>query len=272
MYAKLTIAERLKDLRVERGLTLEQLAEQTGISRSALGQYEADDYKDISPFSIITLAKYYGVSTDYLMGMTETKNHPNTALDELHLSDKAIDFLKSDAVNTRLLCELMTHDDFWRLMADIEIYVDRIASQQITNINYAVDSVRAEMLERLEPEQRDRYLHTLEAAHVDEDAYFAHAVHDDIDGIMRDIKEAHRRDNTTADDNAMLAMFMSRLKEALGQPGHSKDKLAYVFFRMLDIPAEKMTPEEISVMAKALSLSPILKNGMSMRGKGKRRR
>ena len=49
MQVKLTIQERLKDLRVERGLTLEQLAEQTGLSKSALGKYEADDFKDISP-------------------------------------------------------------------------------------------------------------------------------------------------------------------------------------------------------------------------------
>ena len=75
---ELSIQERLKDLRVERGLTLEQLAEQTGLSKSALGKYEADDFKDISPFSIVTLAKFYGVSTDYLLGMTETKNHPDT--------------------------------------------------------------------------------------------------------------------------------------------------------------------------------------------------
>lgn len=39
----LTIQERLKDLRVERGLTLEQLAEQTRLSKSALGSYEADE-------------------------------------------------------------------------------------------------------------------------------------------------------------------------------------------------------------------------------------
>ena len=36
----LTIQERLKDLRVECGLTLEQLAEQTHLSKSALGSYE----------------------------------------------------------------------------------------------------------------------------------------------------------------------------------------------------------------------------------------
>ena len=40
MQVKLTIQERLKDLRVERGLTLEQLAEQTGLSKSALGKYQ----------------------------------------------------------------------------------------------------------------------------------------------------------------------------------------------------------------------------------------
>ena len=47
----------------DRHLTLEQLAEQTGLSKSALGKYETDDYKDISPFAIATLADFYGVST-----------------------------------------------------------------------------------------------------------------------------------------------------------------------------------------------------------------
>ena len=51
--AKTHIQERLKDLRVERGLTLEQLSAETGISKSALGKYEADDFKDISPFSMV---------------------------------------------------------------------------------------------------------------------------------------------------------------------------------------------------------------------------
>ena len=52
----LSIQERLKDLRVERRLTLEQLAEQTGLSKSALGSYESDDYKDISHHAINRLA------------------------------------------------------------------------------------------------------------------------------------------------------------------------------------------------------------------------
>ena len=76
----LTIQERLKDLRVERGLTLEQLAEQTHLSKSALGSYEAEDFKDISHYALIKLAKFYGVTADYLLGRSQTRNHPNADL------------------------------------------------------------------------------------------------------------------------------------------------------------------------------------------------
>ena len=55
-----------------------------------------DSYKDISPFAIATLADFYGVSTDYLMGLTENKNHPNTELQSLHLSDDMVEMCIRD--------------------------------------------------------------------------------------------------------------------------------------------------------------------------------
>ena len=42
------------------------------------------------------LAEYFGVTTDYLLGLTENKNHPNTELDALHLSDDAITDIEKD--------------------------------------------------------------------------------------------------------------------------------------------------------------------------------
>lgn len=77
MQTELTLQEKLKDLRMERKLTLEQLAEQTKLSRSALGNYESDEERDISPFALKTLAKFYDVSTDYLLGLTENRKHPD---------------------------------------------------------------------------------------------------------------------------------------------------------------------------------------------------
>jgi len=77
---ELSIQERLKDLRMERRLTLEQPAEQTHLSKFALGSYEAEDFKGISHYALIKLAEFYGVATDYLLGLSETKNHPNANL------------------------------------------------------------------------------------------------------------------------------------------------------------------------------------------------
>ena len=126
----LTIQERIKDLRVERGLTLKELAEQTGLSSSALGSYEADDTKDISHYALIKLAKFYGVTADYLLGLSEMKSHPNADLADLRLSDGMIDLLKSGQVDNALLCELAAHPDFVKLLADIQIYVEGIAAMQ----------------------------------------------------------------------------------------------------------------------------------------------
>ena len=60
----LTIQERIKDLRVKRGLKLKDLEAATGLSSSALGSYETEDTKDITHTAIIKLAQFYGVTTD----------------------------------------------------------------------------------------------------------------------------------------------------------------------------------------------------------------
>ena len=50
MHTELSIPERLKDLRVvDKHLTLEQLAEQTGLSKYALRKYESDNYEGHQP-------------------------------------------------------------------------------------------------------------------------------------------------------------------------------------------------------------------------------
>ena len=54
MKTRLEIHEILKDLRVAKGLNLEQLAEETKISKSALGSYEADESKDISLYNLMS--------------------------------------------------------------------------------------------------------------------------------------------------------------------------------------------------------------------------
>lgn len=268
MNIKLTIPERLKDLRTECGLTLEQLSEATGISRAALGKYEADDFKDISPFSIAALAKFYRVSADYLMGLTEIKNHSNTELDALNLGDDAIEVLKTGQFNHRLLSELICHKDFQRLMLDAEIYVDRIADMRINDMNAVLEAVRQMVLAKREDSANDLYLRTLELAQVPEEEYFGHVVADDLAGILRDIREGHKTDSTTADEPSAAAQVQQQLQTAMNFEGSNDEKKARALLATLGINYDAITKEQFVNLIEVLRLSKHMKSSINQRGKG----
>ena len=279
MQPKLTIQERLKDLRVERGLTLEQLSAETGISKSALGKYEADDFKDISPFSMVELAKFYSVSTDYLLGLTEQKNHPNTELDALHLGDDAIEVLRTGKFNHRLLSELICHKNFQRFMLDAEIYVDRIADMRVNDMNAVLKAVRQMALMKNGGNENDLHLRTLEVAQIREDEYFGSLIADDLKGILRDIREQHRPDTMTADESSLVATVQGQLQDAMNFEGSVEEKKAKALLATLGIDYDAITMEQFINLIEVLKLSKHLKTPISQRGKttmthgkGKRKR
>lgn len=62
--------ERLKELRNEKELSQEELAKQSGLSRSAVSAWESGT-RVPSAAAIIVLAKFFGVSSDYLLGLED---------------------------------------------------------------------------------------------------------------------------------------------------------------------------------------------------------
>ena len=62
---------RLRDLREDRDLTQEQIAEVLGISRSFYNRYETGRIQ-MPIHHFVTLARYYNVSLDYLTGLIDT--------------------------------------------------------------------------------------------------------------------------------------------------------------------------------------------------------
>ena len=63
------IAGRLKELRKQNNITQEQLATALNIERSSIGKYESPN-KPVTPPPdvLLRIAKYFGVSVDYLIG------------------------------------------------------------------------------------------------------------------------------------------------------------------------------------------------------------
>ena len=263
----LTIQERLKDLRVERGLTLEQLAEQTHLSKSALGSYEAEDFKDISHYALIKLAKFYGVTADYLLGLSETKNHPNADLADLRLSDDMIELLKSGLVNNSLLCELATHPAFPRFMADFEIYVNGVAVKQVQAANAIVDTMSATIMKRYNPGLTDPQLRQLVAAHIDDDSFCRYVIQQDINGIALDLREAHKDDFFSVPEDNPLEDFLQTIEETAKEDSDPEQAALVFICKRLKLNLKKLSDEEKKWLKKIAQKSDLLKNPKPQRGR-----
>ena len=66
----MTFGERLVELRKEHNLSQMQLSIATGISQSSIARWELN-ICDPNATAIITLAKFFGETTDYLLGLTD---------------------------------------------------------------------------------------------------------------------------------------------------------------------------------------------------------
>lgn len=65
--------ERLRDLREDKDLTQQEIADMLGCSQTTYSRYETGDLN--VPIDILKkLAKFYKVSIDYIVGITNKKN------------------------------------------------------------------------------------------------------------------------------------------------------------------------------------------------------
>lgn len=65
-------SERLRRLRMEKGITQKELADRLHISRSTIAGYESLG-KEPDGEKLCALADFFGVSVDYLLGVTDSR-------------------------------------------------------------------------------------------------------------------------------------------------------------------------------------------------------
>lgn len=111
-------AERLKQLRHESGRSQSEMAKIFGITKSSLSMYELGLRRP--PQEVIeTIADYFNIDLDYLMGRTDVRNRAPIGMDDLiNPSDRAaIDDVMQDPKLLRLLDELSDLSDEQRARA-----------------------------------------------------------------------------------------------------------------------------------------------------------
>ncbi|MBS5023877.1 MAG: helix-turn-helix transcriptional regulator [Firmicutes bacterium] len=64
-------SERLKELRIANGFTQKQVAQRIGLTKNALGNYEAD-IREPSLLTVVLLCDFFEVSADYLLGRSDS--------------------------------------------------------------------------------------------------------------------------------------------------------------------------------------------------------
>ena len=69
------LGKRMKELRLEMGLSVEEVAGAMGVKTSAYPSYEAGE-RIVRGDKLLALAKLFRVSSDYLVGLTDTKWMP----------------------------------------------------------------------------------------------------------------------------------------------------------------------------------------------------
>ena len=267
----LTIAERLWNLRKDHGLTLETLAESVGVSKSALGTYETGNFKDISPLSIMKLAKYYGVTTDYLMGVSNLEKEADTDIQELCLTNGALDVLKSGGFNRLLLSEVMCHKDFRRLVVDMEIFVDHITDMRIDKLNYSMGATRDIVQKQYHPDENEEFYRAAELGQIPTDEYVGSILRDDLIGILRDIREAHPQKAKDETNSYFAAMekFQKKVQAVVEEKGCPEEQVAKVYLAAWGIDYDKLAPEEFVVLVGILEKSEFKENSISRRGRNR---
>ena len=245
---KITLGERLKDLRVGKDMTLAELAGATGIPLSTLQRMEGkDDYRAGHP-DVAALAKFYGVSTDYLFDLTDNKEHENTDLGSLHLSDETIELLKNGKLNNRLLCEMLTHPDFPEWLAALEVYIDQkgLENLEIINASYKVmlDTIT---IKTVPEEERDEYIATLKEASIDGDDYLRFRLSQRFDKIARSLYDAHKKEAEAETGGGYIKSLMAQVEKFQSVQSETKSteeaKLA-LLADQLGVNMKKSTDEE----------------------------
>ena len=94
------IGERLKQLRIKNGLKQQELADMFGLSSGTISFYESEQRKPDIDF-IVAIAKYFDVSTDYLLGLTNAIDKENIDISKVTgLNDFSLTILEQSLKET----------------------------------------------------------------------------------------------------------------------------------------------------------------------------
>ena len=146
------IGDTLKQLRMKQGLTSEELCSKIGIKGGSYRNYERNDRKPDYD-TLVKLADFYGVTTDYLLGREPAPDDPVETLSrelKLNLYEKAI-------VTAYLSMDTKSRTDLVKMVQTVADAVQNGTESKYTyTINVAARGGEPPHTEEMTQEERER--------------------------------------------------------------------------------------------------------------------
>ena len=136
-----SLQERLRELREEHGYSSRQkLADAIGVDRTRYGRIENGTTKTISSDVLVKLAELYNVSTDYILGISNTPEKTYYDIEELGLSVDAAKNLYSGKVDARVINCLLLNNKFALATKMMATYFSDTVANLLAAHNEILDS------------------------------------------------------------------------------------------------------------------------------------
>lgn len=241
--------KRLIDLREARDMSVAKAARETDIPESTYRLLECmDEPRDYKSFHIIKLAKYYNVSADYLLGLSENKRPDNDDFLKIGLSDEAVKVLAEKKQDNTLVSRIIAHPMFAEIIGEISCYLNRYSESSfitVDNTNRIMQHVARNRFEHTIPQETfDAGMKILEKQRVDATEYTKEQICGKFGEMLDDIYKADK----------LLSERMDKEQE------ENEEFLKGMLRTLDDISAagltEKTENDILTLIAKVLRLEP----------------
>ena len=218
--------QRIQDLIKSRKITQAELAERVGLSSSTLSRYLQGRTANLGDGFIIRIAKYFDVSTDFLLGETDIPERKNYDIEELGLSAETAKLLYTGKVDASVLNQLVEHPRFPQLLLLLARYRDETMIAGINAMNQILTFMRSLTLDQanLHPENAVaaknavQDLKLLATPPVTADT---NTIQNLFMQIVRDIKK--NAESNANEQQAATAEVLKQLRENLVKDGEAVD-------------------------------------------------
>lgn len=142
-----TLRDRIRDLCRSRSISQSTLAQKLGIDKSTLSRFLTEKTNKLSSEYVVMIAGYFGVSTDFLLGLTNIAARKNHDIEALGLSAEAAVNLAQNRVNQEVVCQLLESPRFAELTRQIALYQQGMLASGVAAQNQFFGSLSNLLLE-----------------------------------------------------------------------------------------------------------------------------